>query len=192
MITLPFPYQHEVIFNALPHSEMGWRRRPLHAIRGVNIHRCSVADSVDGIARWYMQHKGWAGIPYHFTIDPRDGDPIVYQTSPLTAWTAGIAGYNYKGVHVAVIGDWRTEAPSDLVLCAAACLSADLLGFGVGRDIKGHSERSLSLVKKWWTTKQCPGRMFDLDRVRKTAENILQGNESGLPVLPVSEPWWKA
>ena len=189
---LAIPYRHEVVVDQLPRSEVGWRKWSLHRIRRTVIHRCLVGETPRDVARYFIDEVGWPGHPYHFQVWLEPGQGItVSQTAALNEVTNGVAGANTTSVHVMVEGDFRKAVPVDDLFYGAACLAADLRGFGCGgRVVRGHSETTLWLPKKYQTMKKCPGAGFDMVALRRVVERISMGNETGLPVLPVGKAWW--
>ncbi len=190
--TIAFPYQHHVVVDKLPRSEMGWKKRNISRVRLIAWHRCNVAEDPKDIAQWFIDNKKWVGHPYHFQINlDSHGEAIVYQTALLVERTAGLFGWNNRGIHIMIHGDFRYQQPERKLFHAAACLAADLRGFNIGDRCGGHSEASYWLPKKYWTKKSCPGKSFYTEACRRIVSRLLIGNETGLTVLPVGESWWQ-
>lgn len=185
------PYRHECLIDKLPASEVGWKSRALHRIKFDVLHRCLVGETPEETATFFVEQMGWPANPYHFGVFEDSDGPIVYQNNRLRDLTYGVAGLNARSLHIMIHGDFRKTAPSDALFYGAAALCADLLGFGRGTAIRGHSESTLWLPKKYQTSKKCPGDAFDLRGFRRVVDRVLQGNEEGLPVLPVGSEWWK-
>lgn len=190
LIQQPTLYRHEIIWRSLPRARP-WNKRAVSAVRRIVVHRSDIVLASNGqlgpgeadCAQFYIDDPGhkWRGHPYHFAV-LEDGS--VWQTNALDRVTAGAKGFNTTSVHIRVRGCFITERPTILQHAAVAMLCSDLccrFGFNVGAIVR-HQD-----LHPW---KQCPGRQFDMDRLRHAVAMDFKGAPHGLPILSVGQAWW--
>jgi len=198
---MPEPYRHECLVDGLPSAGV-WSERPLRRVDCLLFHRNTVADTPIQIAQWYIKHKRWPSIPYHFGVDWLDGAPIVYQTAALRDIVYGAKRYNERGIHIYFNADYRERLPHPAMFAAGACVAADLLSWfafergqtkGKGSiKVQTHTEAALAISpKRWLPVKQCPGKCFRADGFREIVGRALHEINHDMPVTTVGKPWWK-
>lgn len=135
------------------------------------IHHTLTADSAqtmswDAIRRVHREW-GWRDIGYHLGIEriEETWQALVGRPPDAKAAAAYQDGMNRKGFHVAFTGNFdEYPPPQDMLDFAAPILAGycEVFGIPLARVI-GH--RDIVGV-----TKSCPGKLFDLDRLRKLIE----------------------
>ena len=148
------------------------KRRKIDDINYVVVHRTIGATIDESIAEFKKVEKfeaGWytGGIyPYHFFL-PLYGDPV--QCLPLTCVApAALRTLNQQGIHVALAGDFRKQAPGGGQLIKLKHLVTSLNNaFNGDLEIIGHTETPLAhLEGSKDPSKVCPGAYLDLNDVR--------------------------
>lgn len=136
------------------------------------IHHSATADTGSlswGAIRYYHTvAKGWADIGYHAGAEMVRGRPECLYGRPDTMAGAHCRGQNRKSLGFCFVGDYDREAPSEELLQAAArrVIVPWLIQYGLTPlSIRGHWE---------YSPKTCPGLLFDLDRLRAIAAEILK------------------
>lgn len=153
-----FPLQH-----IRPENE---ERYPvLREIDAVLIHRCSVGnnarDVMHGFAGGIPQAARIVGyrMPYHFVVDA-SGE--VTQCVTVGRQAPHAASWNSRSIGVAVLGDFRRNAPTGSQWNAAATL-VGLLASPERWDVLGHDEAPGGSNDP---RKQCPGRRWPMEQFR--------------------------
>jgi hypothetical protein len=144
-------------------------------VTGVVVHRIEVSqedpsfrDTPADVARFFREHpvgKQATGgaMPYPLLIDAQGQ---ITQTVPLLRVTPHARKYNPTTVGVALLGDFRGKAPSELQRRACVLVCADLL-HALGRtsaDMFGHDELSGGSSDP---DKECPGRHLPMSTLRQ-------------------------
>lgn len=102
--------------------------------------------TLDEIQRSHREDRGWADVGYHFMID-KDG--MIYEGRDITVRGVHVEGYNTGSVGVCLLGDYRSEAPSQAQLNSVYALN-DWLVFRLQvTHLTGHGQFND------WT--ECPG-----------------------------------
>lgn len=78
--------------------------------------------------KFHQQDRGWNDIGYTFAIG---GDGRIYEGRGFNVVGAHAPRYNDKSVGICMIGDWRHELPSDIMISAAQTL----IEYGVRNNI---------------------------------------------------------
>lgn len=122
----------------------------------------SESKSWEAIRRYHTGVKGWSDIGYHYGLEIVGDEIKWYRGRPY--WKRGAhckaANRNFDSLGVCVVGKFDEAPPNREIysatikllswLCMAFWISAD--------DVYGHRE--------FEQHKTCPGKMWDLDRVR--------------------------
>jgi len=85
-------------------------------------HTASSSASVEGINNDHLK-RGWAGIGYHFLIQP---DGTIDEARPIKYVGSHCAGNNTSSIGIALVGDFRKTKPTDEQLKSAKELIATL------------------------------------------------------------------
>lgn len=72
-------------------------------------HTASASATVEGINNDHLK-RGWAGIGYHFLIQP---DGTVDEGRPIKYVGSHCAGNNTSSIGIALVGDFRKTKPTD-------------------------------------------------------------------------------
>lgn len=72
-------------------------------------HTASSSASVEGINNDHLK-RGWAGIGYHFLIQP---DGTIDEARPIKYVGSHCAGNNTSSIGIALVGDFRKTKPTD-------------------------------------------------------------------------------
>jgi len=124
--------------------------------------------SWSAIERFHVETMGWKTVGYHAGVEQVDIDSQV-QALLGRDWTQMAAAcpqgeMNRRALHVCVVGNYDLIPPSEehlRVLVERVIMPWRRL-FGIPQDaIVGHGDYN--------PEKSCPGRMFDLDLVRRMA-----------------------
>lgn len=150
------------------------RERDVTRIRKIILHRVGTSLGHTGpeIAKRFLHDPQVAKYtggqnPYTFYVGYQYGR--IWQALPVDEVGNHARRWNVEGLGIALIGDFRTEAPradttwgASLVLvshlCEALGLSADDVEPHTGGSLQGTTASS---------AKDCPGRMFNMDRFRE-------------------------
>jgi len=163
-----------------------WRsqdRRNLGLVQLVLIHRIGPAlpegssnlvTSGSEIAEFFtdIQYKTGGRMPYGFVITP---DGTIEQCAPLSIITPGAKGLNNVAINIAVIGDFRREAPSVKQGLALNELCVDLNRWivlkGTSPKIEGHTEKP---GRSGDSNKSCPGKHLVVAGLRSNVRSVLE------------------
>jgi hypothetical protein len=149
---IPLPDIDYIVDELMKHPEKVYDTRPIGEIKGVVIHHTATKPSVGPhrCAEWHVQKNGWAGIGYHFMIDPDGG---IYQTNRLETVSAQAAAVNGSTIGVCFQGNFQTVVPTEAQIQAGAHLVAFLQQelFIETEEIKGHKE---------YMATACPGNQW--------------------------------
>lgn len=85
-------------------------------------HTASSSASVEGINNDHLK-RGWAGIGYHFLIQP---DGTIDEARPIKYVGSHCAGNNTSSIGIALVGDFRKTKPTDEQLKSTKELIATL------------------------------------------------------------------
>lgn len=103
----------------------------------------------------------WRDIGYHWGVEMVNNKIVVSQGRPETIAGAHTKqqNMNSQSLGICVIGNYDLVAPSDEIMFVLADLCTQkVIQYGLTIDrIKGHKD---------FANKTCPGKMFDLDRLR--------------------------
>ncbi|XP_037922208.1 peptidoglycan-recognition protein LB-like isoform X2 [Hermetia illucens] len=109
-------------------------------------------EAVQSIQELHQEVRGWSDVGYTFLIG---GDGNVYEGRGFNVVGAHAPGYNDKSVGICLIGDWRTELPTEKMLEA----THKLIEYGIssGYIVKDYKLLGHRQVKET----ECPGdRLF--------------------------------
>ena len=142
-------------------------RRKISDVEYLVVHRTIGASVEDSIAEFRNVEQFAAGFytgglyPYHFFVQPGQ----VYQCLPLTVNApAALSTLNRRGIHIALLGDFRKTAPISLHIMQLKQLLTTLTNCFNGKtQIIGHTEQSTASKDP---NKICPGKLLDLNDVR--------------------------
>lgn len=162
------------------------RVRSLLDINYLVIHRTIGNTAVESIAEFKKVGKFEAGsytggiYPYHFFL-PYYGDPV--QCLPLgRVGPAALQKLNNEGIHIALAGDLRVKPPSDgqVVKLHQLCASIQA-AFNYRLKIIGHTEDEelANLKGSMDPTKVCPGKMLNLNALRRYVEDTYLNSIKG-------------
>jgi len=135
--------------------------KPSHII----IHNSDTKDSGTvswGAIRKYHKGLGWNDIGYHFGIEDINGHPEILMGRLPNIYGAHCRqqGMNRKSIGICVVGCFDTKQPSDVIWDTLVSLTKWLVYiYDINvTNVCGH--------RKYATHKTCPGRMFDMGRLR--------------------------
>lgn len=139
------------------HPTKKYSRRSIGDISIITIHHSlTTTGSPEAFARYHVESNGWPGIAYHYVIG-KDG--TVYVTNDLETISYHVGDSNKKSIGICLVGDFRTEKPSEAQYKAAIELVRYLLHVVKNAAVKGHSE----LPGYDW--KACP--VINMDQFRE-------------------------
>lgn len=129
------------------------------------------AVSWSAIEKYHREHEGWRDIGYHAGVEcvTDNADLAAYRFQALygrgvleQAAACPQALMNVKALHVCCVGNFDVEEPPRglLLVLVNRILLPWMLQFGIAPDrIVGHRDFN--------EDKSCPGRLFDIDAVRR-------------------------
>jgi N-acetyl-anhydromuramyl-L-alanine amidase AmpD len=105
--------------------------------------------------------------PYHLLITQAG---TIEQCLPLSYNApAAMSELNRTGIHIALVGDFRKEAPrNDQEVTLANLCHTLQLAYNWKLEIVGHTDKAGSSSDP---NKECPGRKLDLDHLRETLDD---------------------
>lgn len=107
------------------------------------------------IHQWHL-NKGWAGIGYHFIIDP---DGKIHVGRPIYCVGAHTYGYNHESIGICLEGDFNKEQPTEAQIKATVTLLYRLGHLYPNAKICRHSDFNKS--------KNCPGKFFPFEKLKQ-------------------------
>jgi len=124
------------VVDKLPHHpRKHYARRQESDIKYIVIHHSGTKEgSPLSFARYHVEHRGWAGIGYHYVIT-KDG--TIYKTNNITTVCYHARGGNRRGIGVCLVG---IEEFSEEQLISLDLLIEELLHALPGRKVIGHRE----------------------------------------------------
>jgi N-acetylmuramoyl-L-alanine amidase len=139
------------------HPTEKYARRKVSDIDIIAIHHSLTTEgSPEAFANHHINVKGWPGIAYHYVI-AKNG--TVYICHDIETESYHVGRSNRRSIGIVMVGDFRTEQPTEIQYKACLKLVRDLLGIVPNAQIKGHSE----LPGYDW--KQCP--VISMDQFRR-------------------------
>jgi hypothetical protein len=120
-----------------------------------------------GIVNYHVNVKGYDYVGYHRGIERVKGHLVECIGRPLFREGAHCLGMNWRAIGVAVIGNYDLEPPDRYLYFTIAnvCKNYMLQFPAIAVDrIFGHNE---------FSTKTCPGRKFDVEKVRYLVRNTV-------------------
>lgn len=171
-------------------SVLELKRRSKEDIKGIVVHRIEVSqedssfgDSPEEVIRFFADHPRWskatdATMPYPLVIE---ADGQLTQTLPLELLSYHAVAANPDTIGIALIGDFRTKAPSKaqwqslVVLCAQLLQSLGADGSSLEESLRGHDE---VVGGSRTPDKECPGRELSMTRLREAVSEALAKDDS--------------
>jgi len=136
--------------------------------RYIVIHHSATTDGgAAAFERYHMREHGWDSLGYHFVIgngtQTADGEIEVGPRwrQQREGSHAGVLRYNEEGIGICLVGDFRTQRPTELQMrsleALIRCLSAS---HGIAPDdVLGHRECPGAAT-------ECPGPQFPMSELR--------------------------
>lgn len=147
--------------------------KPEYIIVHHSMTKDSGTKSWDAIRKYHIENMGMNDIGYHKGIEDIGGVITVMEGRADTISGAHTKelGMNSKSIGICVVGDYDVIAPAqsylDILreLCNAYMVNYDI----PVKNILGHREVGLMAGYDWTKGqfKTCPGRLFDMDVLRK-------------------------
>lgn len=141
----------------------------------IMVHHSLTADgdtvSWPAIRRFHVETNGWRDIGYHYGLElvPDPGKPGAHSYEVLVgrpeseqAAACPQGGMNVSAIHVCVVGNFDTLAPSteQLRVLAERIVRPLMVRYGIPAEhIVGHHDYN--------PAKSCPGLLFDLNKLRE-------------------------
>jgi hypothetical protein len=151
-----------IVAQLAKHPVKKYGKRNLSQITQVVIHHSATKSSAIGsrpevYARYHVDTRGWAGIGYHFVIQP---DGTIYQTNELGTVSNHVQNANTKSIGICFSGNFDEEQPTEAAYNGAIWLVRALSSqFGQQFPIKAHNQYA--------THKSCPGAAIDIESFTK-------------------------
>jgi len=102
-------------------------------------HSATKGQSIEEIATYHVEQKGWPGIAYHFAIN-WEGD--VFQLQKLDEITYHSKGRNTESIGIVFVGNFQEKDLPDVAVESAECLvmglkeSLNIVGVRGHRDVR--------------------------------------------------------
>jgi hypothetical protein len=126
------------------------------------------------IEHYHTAVKGWRDIGYHAGVELVGGRPYALLGRDVGEPAAACreVGMNVRGLHVCVVGNFDVEGPTEDVMAVLArrVVLPWMLQFDITAErVIGHRDAGLMDGLDWTKGqyKSCPGRAFDLERLRR-------------------------
>lgn len=144
------------------------------------VHHSATKDSGTvswgAIERYHRETMGWRDVGYHAGVELVNGEPYALVGRPVTQEAAACrqANMNWVGLHVCIVGDFDVAPPDHEVLRVAMVriIKPWMLQYGIQPlNVIGHRDAGLLEGFDWkrGQYKTCPGRLFDMDALRRLA-----------------------
>ena len=137
------------------------------------IHHSATKDgktvSWDDIKRYHIYHNDWDDIGYHFGIEAVDNSYEILMGRMPNVQGAHCRGHNHNTIGICCVGNYDLIQPSKFMLVKLTQL-LDWLIFEYNikiSNIKGHRD---------FASKSCPGKLFDLENVRRNLHEKIKKN----------------
>lgn len=130
-------------------------------------HSMTTSGDAYAFARYHVGTNNWPGIGYHYVID-KDGTINWCQDHATKTYHVGF--HNNYSLGVCIVGDYRTEKPSDMLwnktleLIKHLMLKINLADVDM---VLGHQEF------EGYDWKPCPGQHWDMAAMRKTLDEMV-------------------
>ena len=125
------------------------------------IHHSLTKDSLTAswpAIRKYHKNLGWADIGYHFGIEDINGGYEILTGRFPNVTGAHCRGFNKKSIGICMVGNFDIDPPPAKQVKVLIKLIAYLMKTYSITVLLGHCELNL--------LKSCPGKMFDMDKLR--------------------------
>lgn len=150
----------------------------IHRVRYIVLHHNGVPGrTVDDIRRTHRA-KGWSDTGYHYVIHEdgsvHPGRPLLRANGRINSG-AHVEGLNVRTIGVCLIGNGnkRPFLPEQM-LALRSLVGALQAQFGVPASrVIGHRETRALVAPDVATSKECPGRLFDLEAFRASLSTPL-------------------
>ena len=142
---------------------------PVREWRYIVVHHSATSGGgAAAFARYHVFEKGWRSLAYHFVIgngtQTADGEIEVGPRwrAQEAGSHAGVPEYNEHGIGICLVGDFRTQQPTDLQMQSLEALARYLMkGYGIPPEsVLGHGECPGAAT-------ECPGPNFPADQFRQ-------------------------
>jgi len=156
------------------HKTKKYSTRPLSSVSVIAVHHSLTKQgSAEAFARYHVETNGWPGIGYHFVIE-KSGE--IDWCHDLEVKSYHVGNSNRKAVGVCLVGDFRSELPTEKQMKSLyKLLDALMLDLDVSVDnVKGHSE----LPGYAW--KPCP--VISMDDLRKRLSGTMPQNTNAVVI----------
>lgn len=117
--------------------------------------------SWDAIKRYHIHDKGWSDIGYHYGIENINDKYEILTGRPINRNGGHTKGMNRKAIGICCVGNYDSHQPPKRMINLLIKLIKDLMKqFNISKEnVMGHRD--------FCNYKSCPGKMFDLNKVRE-------------------------
>jgi N-acetyl-anhydromuramyl-L-alanine amidase AmpD len=95
------------------HPNKRYATRTTHKIDTIIIHHSATTPGRDdplAFAHYHIEALGWAGIGYHYVVEPSG---IIYKCQPLTVVSNHASGANTRSIGICLAGNFDNQVPTD-------------------------------------------------------------------------------
>ncbi|KGR74783.1 peptidoglycan recognition protein family protein [Ureibacillus sinduriensis] len=139
---------------------------PLESIQSIIVHHTSREHmSAEECHEFHQKERGWSGIGYNYFIE-KNGSIIEGRGQHVGAHAYG---YNRTSIGICMTGDFDKEIPTTEQWSSLFWLSSFMLKLYHLQPDRVLGHRELEGVQK-----SCPGRLIEMDEVRKQLMEYMQ------------------
>jgi N-acetylmuramoyl-L-alanine amidase len=145
------------------HATRKYPKRKLTEIHSIaEHHSLTFSGSPESFARYHVETNGWPGIAYAYVIG-RDG--TIYWCNDWDTLTYHVGNSNRWSIGICMVGDFRTQKPTEAQYAAALELTKYLKdALPNVSNVLGHSQYP------GYSWKECP--VISMDQFRKDVEEL--------------------
>lgn len=163
--TIPNATINDITAKLPKHPTKKYGTRSRSAIQQIVVHHSATPSSAAGstpqaYAKYHIEQRGWAGIGYHFVIQPNG---TIYQTNALTTVSNHVQNANTRSIGICLSGNFDQETPTGAAVGSLIWLIRSL-SQDLGRQLplRAHNE---------FAPKSCPGAGISVAQLATWAYN---------------------
>lgn len=147
---------------------------PINNPQFIILHHSYTGDTVlkdtDAIRNWHVHHNKWDDIGYHYILEEKSGEIVIYRGRPTHTQGAHARGFNHKSIGICIVGNYDKDMLSYKKLYALIKLIKSLgVVFGITPGyVLGHNETYTFFGKP--SQKTCPGKNIDMNEIREALQ----------------------
>lgn len=140
--------------------------QPLETVQGIIVHHTSREQmTAEECHEFHQKERGWSGIGYNYFIE-KNGSIIEGRGQHVGAHAYG---HNRTSIGICMTGDFDKEMPTNEQWSSLLWLSSFMLKLYHLQPNRVLGHRELEGVRK-----SCPGRLIDMEEVRRQVMEYMQ------------------